>query len=128
VRLNQVSQVRGFADQRLHYPDKPMAAANRRVSLVVQNLATAKPELKGMPKQMVATATPEGMPVPKAEGGKPEAGKAAEGKAEAAKAETSKAESLKTEEGNATPSAMALPPAAEKPAAGLLARAKGMFK
>jgi chemotaxis protein MotB len=41
IRPNQVSQVRGFADQRLHVPDKPFDAANRRISLVVQNLAPA---------------------------------------------------------------------------------------
>lgn len=38
IRLDQVSQVRGFADQQLHIPLKPLAAANRRVSLVVQYL------------------------------------------------------------------------------------------
>jgi chemotaxis protein MotB len=39
IRLDQVSQVRGFADQRLHIPLKPFDPANRRVSLVVQNLS-----------------------------------------------------------------------------------------
>jgi len=38
VRMDQVSQVRGFADQRLRTPDKPFDAANRRISLVVLNL------------------------------------------------------------------------------------------
>jgi len=41
IRQDQVSQVKGFADQKLHFPDKPYDAANRRISLVVQNL---KPE------------------------------------------------------------------------------------
>jgi chemotaxis protein MotB len=40
IRMDQVSQVRGFADQRLHIPAKPLDPANRRVSLVVQNLET----------------------------------------------------------------------------------------
>ena len=44
IRPDQVSQVRGFADQRLHMPDKPYDAANRRVSLVVQNVQ--KPTLQ----------------------------------------------------------------------------------
>ncbi len=47
VRPDQVSQVRGFADQQLHFPDKPLDPANRRVSLVVLNLpatAAAKPK------------------------------------------------------------------------------------
>jgi chemotaxis protein MotB len=41
VRRNQVSQVRGFADQRLHVPAKPMDPANRRISLVVQSMQVA---------------------------------------------------------------------------------------
>ncbi len=36
IRPNQVSQVRGFADQRLHILSKPFDPANRRISLVVQ--------------------------------------------------------------------------------------------
>ena len=62
VRLNQISQVRGFADQRLHIPLKPFDAANRRVSLVVQNLPKVeKPkELpKEAPKEGVAEMKPE---------------------------------------------------------------------
>ena len=46
VREGQVSQVRGFADQKLHVPEKPFDAANRRVSVLVQNLkpnSVAKP-------------------------------------------------------------------------------------
>ncbi len=35
---SQVSQVRGFADQRLRKPDAPLDPANRRVSLIVQYL------------------------------------------------------------------------------------------
>ena len=46
IRAGQVSQVRGFADQRLHVPDKPYDAANRRVSLVVQNLETTAGQVK----------------------------------------------------------------------------------
>ena len=38
VRPDQVSQVRGFADQQLHFPARPLDPANRRVSLVVLNL------------------------------------------------------------------------------------------
>jgi chemotaxis protein MotB len=36
IRLDQVSQVRGFADQRLRLPSKPDDPSNRRVSLIVQ--------------------------------------------------------------------------------------------
>jgi chemotaxis protein MotB len=38
VRLDQVTQVRGFADQRLRKPDNPLDPANRRISLIVQYL------------------------------------------------------------------------------------------
>jgi len=36
LRPNQVSQVRGFADQRLRLPQKPEDPSNRRISLIVQ--------------------------------------------------------------------------------------------
>ena len=35
---NQVTQVRGFADQRLRKPNAPLDPANRRISLIVQYL------------------------------------------------------------------------------------------
>ena len=36
VRADQVTQVRGFADQRLRKPDDPLDPSNRRISLIVQ--------------------------------------------------------------------------------------------
>jgi chemotaxis protein MotB len=36
LRADQVSQVRGFADQRLRSPKNPLDSANRRVSIIVQ--------------------------------------------------------------------------------------------
>jgi len=36
IREDQVSQVRGFADQRLRKTDSPLDPANRRISLIVQ--------------------------------------------------------------------------------------------
>jgi chemotaxis protein MotB len=36
VRPDQITQVRGFADQRLRKPDNPLDAANRRISLIVE--------------------------------------------------------------------------------------------
>ena len=36
IRADQVTQVRGFADQRLRKPDEPFDASNRRISVVVQ--------------------------------------------------------------------------------------------
>jgi chemotaxis protein MotB len=37
IQPDQVSQVRGFADQRLKVPQKPEDPSNRRISLIVQN-------------------------------------------------------------------------------------------
>jgi len=39
VQSDQVSQVRGFADQRLRNPKDPMEASNRRISIIVQYIA-----------------------------------------------------------------------------------------
>ena len=36
IRADQITQVRGFADQRLRKPDAPLDPANRRISLIVQ--------------------------------------------------------------------------------------------
>lgn len=38
LRRNQVSQVRGYADQRLRVPGNPLDPSNRRISLIVQYL------------------------------------------------------------------------------------------
>jgi chemotaxis protein MotB len=38
LRLDQVTQVRGFADQRLRKPEAPLDPSNRRISLIVQYL------------------------------------------------------------------------------------------
>jgi chemotaxis protein MotB len=66
IRADQVTQVRGFADQRLRKKDDPMDPSNRRISLIVQYL-----EKKPKPGE---TEAAEG----KGEGkeGKAEAGKA----------------------------------------------------
>jgi len=39
LRDNQVSQVRGFADQRLRKPSDPLDPSNRRISVIVQYLS-----------------------------------------------------------------------------------------
>jgi chemotaxis protein MotB len=39
IGTNQVTQVRGFADQRLRKPDSPLDPANRRISIIVQYIA-----------------------------------------------------------------------------------------
>jgi chemotaxis protein MotB len=58
---DQISQVRGFADQRLRKPDEPFDSSNRRVSLIVQYMPGANPaEQPSAP----ATAKPENKPSP----------------------------------------------------------------
>jgi chemotaxis protein MotB len=42
IRADQVTQVRGFADQRLRKPEDPLDPANRRISLIVQYLDKKK--------------------------------------------------------------------------------------
>ncbi len=38
LRVDQISQVRGYADQRLRMPQNPLDPSNRRISLIVQYL------------------------------------------------------------------------------------------
>jgi len=57
VGANQITQVRGFADQRLRKLDNPLDASNRRVSLIVQYIIkntdqdNAKPSAGSEPKK-----------------------------------------------------------------------------
>jgi chemotaxis protein MotB len=111
VRSNQVTQVRGFADQRLHFPDKPLDPGNRRVSLVVQNLQK---------DQKPVDAKPKGLAGELAEAIKDDPKIAVKGEA--------KIEPKAGGAAEADSSAMAVAPAiAAKPAAGMLERAMGMF-
>ena len=43
LRQDQVSQVRGYADQKLRVPSNPMDPSNRRISLIVQYLTVDAP-------------------------------------------------------------------------------------
>ena len=54
VRMNQVAQVRGFADQRLRKPQQPFDASNRRISLIVEYLV-----VPGAPAASVNGKEPE---------------------------------------------------------------------
>jgi chemotaxis protein MotB len=40
LRSGQVAQVRGYADRQLRHPEDPQASSNRRISVIVQYLAT----------------------------------------------------------------------------------------
>jgi chemotaxis protein MotB len=66
IRMNQISQVRGFADQRLHYPDRPFDPGNRRISLVVQNLENDSPGSKLASEDAPGKSEGKHQPVPEA--------------------------------------------------------------
>src|SRR5271165_5538069 len=63
VRDDQVTQVRGFADQHLRKPDAPLDPANRRISLIVQYIVKnedddAKPAAAEEPKPQEGGTAP----------------------------------------------------------------------
>jgi chemotaxis protein MotB len=49
LRNDQVSQVRGYADQKLRVPSNPMDPSNRRISLIVQYLTVDAPPVPANP-------------------------------------------------------------------------------
>jgi chemotaxis protein MotB len=119
VRKDQVTQIRGYADQLLRVKNDPMDPTNRRISLIVQ---------------WVEVPVAPGAKDEKSEGEKPEGkeeGKAAESKSGEAKPEAAKPAA--SEAKPATPSAKpdAAKPEAAKPAAdaqktSLIDRLKGI--
>jgi chemotaxis protein MotB len=56
LRRNQVSQVRGYADQHLRLPQSPLDPSNRRISLIVQYLDAAPAPETPPPTRLTATA------------------------------------------------------------------------
>jgi chemotaxis protein MotB len=79
LREDQVSQVRGFADQRLRVPKDPLDPSNRRISLIVQYVIPADEEDS---KEPAGTEGKEGAKAP--EGAKPAEGSAPHGEGEKA--------------------------------------------
>jgi len=59
VRPDQVTQVRGFADQRLRKPDNPLDPANRRISLIVQYVIKNPDEGEAKPSAGIPEKKPE---------------------------------------------------------------------
>ena len=49
IRADQVTQVRGFADQSLRKPDAPLDPSNRRISLIVQYIVKNADDEDSMP-------------------------------------------------------------------------------
>ncbi len=75
LHRDQVSQVRGYADQKLRVPSNPMDPSNRRISLIVQYLTADAPPVPGAsppgsaPLPGNATAGSAQSPPPAATGG-----------------------------------------------------------
>lgn len=59
VGANQITQVRGFADQQLRKPDNPLDPSNRRISLIVQNIPKDNAEGKVKPAAAGGEKKPE---------------------------------------------------------------------
>jgi chemotaxis protein MotB len=62
LRENQVSQVRGYADQKLRVPENPLDPSNRRVSLIVQYLTADAPPVPASGKQSPIASAAEAKP------------------------------------------------------------------
>ncbi|MGO9339035.1 MAG: flagellar motor protein MotB [Terracidiphilus sp.] len=59
VRKDQISQVRGFADQHLRLPQQPEDPSNRRISLIVQYVVDDGSEMP-LPKELPGVTGPVG--------------------------------------------------------------------
>jgi chemotaxis protein MotB len=61
LRGDQVSQVRGYADQKLRNRTAPLESANRRITLIVQYIAPAESDEEPArpPEEPVANKKPE---------------------------------------------------------------------
>ncbi len=57
---NQISQVRGYADQMLRVPSNPLDPSNRRVSLIVQWLDSSSAPPQPVPGETSARSAPSG--------------------------------------------------------------------
>jgi len=111
VRQDQISQVRGYADQLLRVKNNPLDPSNRRISLIVQWV------------QMIAPKLPEGAEVGKDGKAEVKAG-AAEGKSEG-KADSKAAAQPTAAPGKPIAAQVAAKPSAVKPS--LMDSLKGMM-
>ena len=70
LRVDQVAQIRGFADQSLRLPNDPENAGNRRVSIIIQYMSAppASPEEQAKEGEAKATSEAGKHEKPKAEG------------------------------------------------------------
>ncbi|MDR3723432.1 MAG: flagellar motor protein MotB [Terracidiphilus sp.] len=121
VRQNQVTQVRGYADQMLRVKNNPYDPSNRRISILVKN-ADASTIPPGSKIRVVGGGAPPAAPdagKAKSEGGKPEQAKPGQGKPEQAKPEQ--------HAGKAPEKAAAPAASGGKPATGLMGKLAGMM-
>jgi chemotaxis protein MotB len=51
IRADQISQIRGFADQRLRKPEAPLDPSNRRISLIVQYIVKSTDDAHPQPAE-----------------------------------------------------------------------------
>ena len=73
IRTDQVTQVRGFADQRLRKKDAPLDPSNRRISLIVQYLPKKNTDPDA--KREKATEGGEAKPASDSKSGEPKSEK-----------------------------------------------------
>jgi chemotaxis protein MotB len=89
IRADQVTQVRGFADQRLLKPEAPMDPSNRRISVIVlyqqpagdasnATLGTTEPQPSDAPGKKPDETGAAALPDSKVQSSKPPSGKPAE--------------------------------------------------
>jgi chemotaxis protein MotB len=121
VRSDQVTQVRGYADQLLRVKNNPSDPSNRRISILVKNQEGPMPDLKGAK----VVGGPITTPPPKTTGS-PEA---APGKTQSAPP-TPAAPSAAGAKNSPAPGSAVIPPSAAKPTASkpsLMTTIKGML-
>jgi chemotaxis protein MotB len=113
LRSNQVSQVRGYADQKLRVPTDPLDPSNRRISMIVQYLTVDQPPVPSNAQ------SPPGAERKETSAGSSMLPTAAANKADQPKTAQSgpSAGSAAVQQGGGKPAAAAKPSAA-KPAAG----------
>jgi len=123
VRTDQVSQVRGYADQMLRVKDNPTDPSNRRISILVKNDADQVPTVTAEKVLDGSAALPNAAGNPKA----------AEGKGSPPSAPPASAPALTAAKGVSAPATVQMPAPAKTSAAspaakpGLMDRLKAML-
>ncbi len=112
VRVNQVTQVRGYADQMLRVKNNPTDPSNRRISILVKN------DMETVPTMYAEKIVNGSTPLPRAEGHEA----AAKSPTAGAAASEKTAEAKPTAAGSSSPQAAGV---SAKP--GVLTRVKSLF-